>query len=73
MKNGLKTFRILFVAVLLALISVQAQMTETKQQHDQRMALWREAKFGLFILGALIRCLPEPTMANKSLASASGS
>jgi alpha-L-fucosidase len=49
MKIGLKQFLVLFVAVLLALTSVQAQMTETKQQHDQRMAWWKEAKFGLFI------------------------
>lgn len=59
-----RTFRYLLIGSLMvgALSSVsfiQAQSTglptETKEQRDQRMAWWREARFGMFIhWGALL-------------------
>jgi alpha-L-fucosidase len=46
--------RILFLLTLAALAALPirlsaAEQTETKSQHDSRMAWWRDAKFGMFI------------------------
>src|SRR5215216_599295 len=46
MKNALK----LLLCILFAChLSGQGQVKETKQQKDQRMKWWRDARFGLFI------------------------
>jgi len=42
----------IFTLVIAAILPVRlaaAEQTETKAQHDARMAWWREAKFGMFI------------------------
>ena len=48
MKKILLLICITFLAMM-PLLSRAADPTETKEQHDARMAWWRDAKFGLFI------------------------
>jgi hypothetical protein len=56
------------VAAIFAAEPAPVMPQETKEQHDARMAWWREAKFGLFIPFP-----PAITTASLFLALASGS
>ena len=64
------------LAVILAATALGANFcsaTETKAQHDARMAWWREAKFGMFIHWGVYSVPAGLQTASRSRASVNGS